>query len=697
MSVDKPVPVPEQEVTSVDIANFEAGLFLNGAQNAPAPSIVNGRNVEITPDGYLVPRRKLQPWLPDTVENGYQIYPVSYKGVLYYFTADAGQIKYCKDGDSAWSVCTGSNTITTQNGGMPIFMRVLNNVMCLNGGNGDKLLYVDLTTAGFPVVKYTAIADPGSPLTTTLTNLAAGSFKIYYSFSYTTDVGETLLAPILTQSINITRDQWQTNTATPSKILLTRPGTAPTGAKFWNLYVAISATAGTIQNTDMLQLAVQLDLGITTFTDDGSLDINLGAVAPTANSTDGPRVKYGIVEDGNPILYGDVDNLQNIWIGGGGPYAMSFSTARGGYLAQPELGTNFEPTTVIGFRNGQGIPSLTVLYSNTEGLSKQAVLEQQTVNYGNQSFSVWGVTEQHYGAAGVAATLSAVNYNGQLIFFSTDGVMSMNTQPLRQNVISTINFSTKSIDPAFRLIKVSAMPNIVGAGWNDKFMFIVPNDGFDTPQQIWILDTNQKGIEGNGAWYFLDIAAQWIGVVSPKTTSAFTYIRQGKKSYKLLDAFTTYDTIGGVSTPFDTGARGALVGVNSAAHNTWQADVQAVFYIMGLIGSITVGVDYYNQNGHLKTKTKTYNGPVFRPSSAGGWGDPEWSYGGFGQIPGYRAGPKIDDSTTAITPVDKRIKVPIDEIFNEAQWWYQTPTGYSKYKLRAVSYEGINLGVRPDL
>jgi hypothetical protein len=87
----------------------------------------------------------------------------------------------------------------------------------------------------------------------------------------------------------------------------------------------------------------------------------------------------------------------------------------------------------------------------------------------------------------------------------------------------------------------------------------------------------------------------------------------------------------------------------------------------------------------------------FRPSSAGGWGDPQWTYANFNQIPGYRSSPAIDDSTTAITPVDKRIKVSIDEIFNEAQWWYQTPTGYSKYKLRAVSYEGINLGVRPDL
>lgn len=697
MSVDKPVPVPEQDVTSVDVPNFEAGLFLDGDQNAPIPAIVKGRNVEITPDGYLVPRRKLTPWLPDTVEAGYQIYPVSYKGTLYYFTADAGQVKYCKDGDSAWSVCTGSNTITTQNGGMPIFMRVLNNVMCLNGGNGDKLLYVDLSTSGFPVVKYTAIADPPSPLTAVLTNLTAGSFKIYYAFSYTTDVGETNLSPILTQSINITRDQWQTNTAAPGKITLTRPGTAPTGAKFWNLYVAIAATAGTIQNSDMLQLVLQLDLAVTTYTDDGSLDINLGGTAPTSNDTDGPRVKYGIVEDGNPILYGDVDNPQNIWIGGGGPYAMSFSPSRGGYLAQPEQGTNFEPTTVIGFRNGQGIPSLTVLYSNTEGLSKQAVLEQQTVNYGSSSFTVWGVTEQHYGAAGVAATLSAVNYNGQLVFFSTDGVMSMNTQPLRQNVISTINFSRKSIDKAFRLIKVSAMPNIIGAGWNDKFMFMVPNDGFDTPQQLWILDTNQKGIDGNGAWYFLDIPGSWVGVISPKTTSAFVYIRQGKSSYKLLNALTTYDTVGGVSQPFDTGATGALMGVNSAAHNTWQADVQAVFYVMDLIGPITVGVNYYNENGNLKTKSKTFNGPTFTPSAAGGYGDPQWQYANFKLIPGYRTSPSINDSTSAVTSVDKRIKVPIDEIFNEAQWWYQTPTGYSSYKLRAVSYEGINLGVRPDL
>jgi len=269
---------------------------------------------------------------------------------------------------------------------------------------------------------------------------------------------------------------------TPGKITLTRPGTVPAGAKYWNLYIAIAATGGSITNSDMLQLATKLDLATTTFVDDGSLSINLGAVAPLANSTDGPKVNQGIIEDGNPILFGDVDNPDNIWIGGGGAYAMDFSISNGGYLAQPEKGTNFEVSAIIGFRNGLGQPSLTVLFNNTEGLAKQSVLEQQTITYGTQSFTVWGVHEQHYGAAGVAATDSAINYNGKLLFLSTDGFMSMNTQPLRQNVIATDPISIQAIDPYVRGIKNSAMKNVIGAGWDNKFMWLVPNAGFDLPQ-----------------------------------------------------------------------------------------------------------------------------------------------------------------------------------------------------------------------
>lgn len=696
MANSKPVAVPKKDITSVDLAGWASGLWLNGAQQAPLSAFIDSKDIELSTDGYLQPRRILTPFLPDTIETTFQKLPVRWAGSFYYFTADNNKVRFCQEGDTNWTDCTGTNSFNTALGvgGKCKFLRVLDAVLVLNGSNGDKLAYIDLNTPGFPVVKYTLVTNPPSPLTAALTGLTAGALNIYYAFNYSGSAGVTLLSPILTQSINVARDQWQ-KLATPGKITVTRPGTAPAGAKYWNLYIALAATSGTITSADMLQLVARIDLNQTTVVDDGSLSINLGALAPTANSTDGPKVSQGIVEEGSPILFGDPDNPDNIYIGGGGPYALDFSISNGGYLAQPEKGTNFEISCIIGFRNGQGIPSLTVLFSNTEGLAKQSVLAQQTINYGSSSFNVWGVTEQHYGAAGMAATNSAINYNGKLLFLGTDGFMSMNTQPLRQNVISTDPISVQAIDSYVRGIKNSSMKNVIGAGWENKYMWTIPNAGFDLPQQILVLDDNNK-VQEKSAWYTMDIPAQWLGVVSPNNDSAFVYVSQGNHTYKLVKSSSTYDIKGGANVPFSTRATGALVSMGGPAHNHWQADVQAIFYIVGLVGDITVGVTYRNQNGKLKTKSKLYHGPTFQPSGAGGWGDTGWSYGSSG--PSLSSNPAISTAIANLAnAIDIRIPVRIDDLMNEAQWFFSTPISFTNFKLRAVSFEGINLGVRPDL
>lgn len=685
----------QREITSVDVTNFAAGLDRRSEKDVPLNGFYKGKDVMLTSTGHLVPRDKLVPFLPDTVETTYQKASIRWQGQVYFFTLDAGKAKFCKEGDTSWTDCGGTNSFTTNNGGYPKFIRVLDNVMVLNGKNGDKIATIDLTTAGFPVKKYSLVTDPTTAPTAALTNLTTGAFKIYYGYTWSGTFGETAVSPILTQSINVVRDQWQTQTSKAS-VKISRPaGTPPTGATYWNLYVALASTAGTIQPDDMLQLAMKLDLATTDFVDDGTLSINLGSVPPIVNSTDGPRVSNGIVEDGNPILFQDEDNPYNIWIGGGGPYALSFSVADGGYRAEPEKGTNFYPTAIVGFRTGQGIPALTVLYSNTEGLAKQSVLQQQTVNYGDQSFTVWGITEQHYGAAGVASPNSPINYNGKLLFMSTDGILSAQTQPSLQNVISITNISTP-VDDLIRSIKNSAMPAVIGAGWNNRYMWLIPSAGFDTPQQILVLDTNPgiKGVEGNGAFYTLDIPAQWIGVVSPEDAPAFVYISQGKKTLKLMDSDSTYDTINGLNVPFSTGATGGLMGFGGPAHNNWQANVQVMFDVTDLVGDITVGVTYRNQTGKLKMKKKVYKGPSFAPSVVGGYGDTGWSYGASG--PSLASAPAIKDTGSVTARVDKRIPLHIDEIMNEAQWFY-SQTGFSYARLRSVSYEGIGLGVRPDL
>lgn len=693
MAITKPVSVPQKKIGSVDIVGFAGGLNLLGEQNAKANELIDSGNVELSLDSFVQPRKSLQKWLPDTTGTSYEKYPALWEGVVYNFTADDDKIRYCVEGDDDWTDCGGDNTIVMGDKVKIKFLRVLDVLLILGGAGGNKLAYVDLATRN--VVKYTALADPTDTLSVVASGItASGSYKLYYGFTYSSAVGETKISPILTQAVSKPRDSWKAD-GTEYLTITRTTGSVPAGAKYWNLYIALAANGGTIQDTDMLMLAGGLDMNTTSIVDNGTLAIDIGRGNPPAeNSTDGPRAKHGIETNGRPVLFGIVDSsgydTGEIFIGGDGEFALDFSSSNGGFRSQPSKGTNYYPASVIGFRNGQGVPSLTILFSNVQGLSKQATLEQQTINYGNQSFVVWGVTEQNYGAAGVASAYGVINYKGQLAFPSTDGMMTMDTAPSLQNVLQTRGIDDK-IKPYIRRIKVEALEEIIGTAWANCQMWLIPAYGFDTPTQIAIRDLNNEG-----AWYILDIAAQWIGVVSPPNSPAFVYISQGNQTLKLFDSFGTVDFKGGAAETFETWATGSLMGFNDG-HNSYQALVQAMFYVRNIIGDITLGVNYRNQNGKIKTKTKTYHGPAYVQSWSGGWDDPQYTYTDFAAPAGWDAAPMIDETNSALTRVTKRIPLSINDLASEAQWFLRTPNAYCDYQLRSVSYEGENLGVKPDL
>ena len=689
MAIKDPVKVPETKITSLDVLGFSGGLSLLGEHNAKPNQFVAGSNTELTTTGSLTERKSLQKWLPNTKGTVYQIKSALVDGVLTHFTADDGKIKWTVEGSNTWTDCGGDNTVTTGNGIKTTFVRALDALLILNGK--DKTKWVDLKTKN--VVASTFVQNPASALTGALTGLSTGAYNIYYGYTFSSATGETKLSPILTQSINKPRDNWKADGT--EYVTLTRPSGNPAGAKNWNLYVALASNGGTIQDTDMLMLAGGLDLNTLAFTDNGTLAIDIGrGTPPTDNSTDGVRATHGIEASGRPILFGIKDDNGNdtgdIMIGGDGEYALDFSASNGGFRAQPSKGTDYYPASVIGFRNGQGIPSITVLFSNTEGISKQATLEQQTINYGNQTFVVWGVTEQNYGAAGVASSYGVVNYNGALTFPTFDGMMSMDTQPQLQNVLATRRTADDVAD-FFKSVHTSALKEIVGTGWENKLFYIVPAYGFPTPNKIAIKDNTN-----NGSWYIQDIASQWIGTVSPPDSPAFIYICQGNKIMKLLDYFGTADYKGGAAETFTTSAKGAYLGV-SDARNAFKSIVQAVFYVVDFIGEMTIGVNYINENGRMKTKKKTIKGSKYIVSSAGGWSDPQYVYNGVDAPAGWDAVSRIDIAESSLQRLTKRHKLPMDVLASELQWWYQTPKGYNSYELKSVSYEGENLGVEPDL
>lgn len=691
MAINNPLKVPKKNITTTDITSMNGGLDQRGQANAAPNTFVYGRNAMVNSQGLATHRFGLKKWLPDTVGTVYEVFPALYNGILYYIVADDGKLKYCKSGDTEWTNFGGTNSVNTNPGVINTFLRVRDAILVLNGE--DKLRYGDLTTMN--MVQFNTLADPTNAPTVAATGLTlTGSAKIYYGITFNSTVGETKLSPIYGGSANVNkgRDTWKTDGT--EYLTVTRNNTVPSGATSWNIYVAMAASGGTILPTDMLLLAAGIDINQTTFIDNGTLNIDIArGTAPEDNSTDGPIARYGKETDGRPILYGIKHDEYALRIGGFGDKALDFSPTNGGYRAELNKGTNYYPMVVTGFRNGQGVPSLTVLFSNTQGLAKQSTLEQQTITYGNTSFVVWAVTEQNYGAAGVSSPYGHTNYQGALRFPSTDGIMSMDTEASLQNVIATKRISDP-VEETVGSFRNASLDRIVSTAWSNRVYFSVPSRGYSYNNEILVLDVTNKDRD---VWYTLDVRAQWIGTISPNDQSAFVYICQDNHIFRFAKSYVALDdNADGTTSAFPVSLRGSLIGLNEA-HNSFKAVVQVVFYLVDVIGEIELGVTYRNENGRMKTKTKLVQQSSYAKSSGGGWSSPGYSFAPtktevlrWGEID------KISDAENSQKETI-RVRVPLNVIGNEFQWFINTNLDNSSFILRSVSYEGENLGVKVDL
>lgn len=582
-----------------------------------------------------------------------------------------------------------TNVMTTGAGIITTFVRVLDKVLALNGV--DKLRYIDLATLN--MVQYLPVVDPTNAPTATATGItASGSFKVFYAISFNSSIGTTAISPILSQAVSKSRSSWKTDGS--EYLTIARNNTTPTNATSWNLYLATAAAGGTIAVTDMLLLASGLDLSVTSFLDTGTISINISqGTAPEDNSTDGQIVQYGIESEGRPILWGDPAHPENLYIGGDGESALDFSPTNGGYVKPLNKGTNYYPMSVVGFRNGQGIPSLTVLFSNTQGLSKQMILEQQTVTYGNLSFVVWGVTEQNYGSAGVSSPYAVLNYLGKLMFPSADGIVAMDTQASLQNVLSSQRISDP-ISETVSTFRNEALKYIVGTAWNNRVMMTVPSRGYSYNNELIIYDLTKKAAP---IWYKWDLRCQWIGVVSPADSASFVYVCQDNNIFRLQTSYVAQDdAAAGLSTPFPLSARGTLLGTNQA-HNNYVAINQAMFYLQDVIGTVEIGVTYRDREGKLNTKSRPISRGEYAQSHSGNWSDRSYLFSGHTTYNRWSDSPFIEDVNTAAKTT---IREPLEldnVIASEAQWFINTNLDNSSFTLRSVSYEGVNIGIKADL
>lgn len=692
MAVDKPVKVKGATiVTPIQITSFDAGLDERGDYNAPPNALTYGRNVRVNSAGNATKRLSKKRWLPNSVGFNGEVSSVYYGGEMIYFIADDGKVKYCKTNDTSWTDCGGSNTIDTADNRICTFMRANDWLLCLNGEN---LRVIDLAT--LDMIVFTHVNDPIASITAVASGItASGSFHVYYGYTYNSDGGgETAVSPILSQAVSKSRSTW--NPDGTEYLTLTFNDTPPAGATSRNLYAAIALQGTTPVASDLAMLKSNIPITDASFVDNGSIGFDISFnPAPDTNSTDGVKATNGTMVGNVPVVYGSPDSPYDLNFGALTDVGVSFGANNGAQRLPLLQGTNYYPTSVIGFRNNQNIPNLFALFSGTEGTSKQQIISMKTLTYGNTTINYWGADELNAGASAVYSRYGVVMYLGQLLFPSAMGITSLKTEQDLQNVLSP-SIVTEQIADTYATIKNANFNNIVGAAWNNLVAFAIPSRGYNYNNQMAIYDLTNRS---KPKWYLWDIAADWVGAVSPPNTDSFMYIRQGNEFYKLADTFVAEDEASdGTSTPFPVTLETALV-PSVQARNGFFASTQAVVYVANFIGTIWVEVSYIDKKGRVKTKRKSFTNGSYTRNIFGGWGNPRLLWRSFNnRVINWSTPIPIAGDANASQKIVKRLRIRLpNPVVNEAKFKVWSELENTSFDVVSCLIEGVNIGVIGDI
>lgn len=691
MAVDKPVAVKQATIASRDVVSFNGGLDERGAYNAAINTFVKGRNGWANSAGNFTKRLAKRKWLPRAEAFNSDLSTVYFDNQVYYFIADDGEIKYIQDNDTSWTSCGGTNTITTTPGVITTFVRTNDVLLALNGV--DPMMYVDLAT--MDVVTFNAVIDPTNAPTAAATGITgSGSYNVFYGVTWNSNGGgETATSPVLTQAVSKSRSTWKTDGT--EYLTITRNNTAPANATSWNLYAAVAIAGTTPQPSDLVMLKANIPLATTTFVDNGSQPFDIAYnVAPDENSTEGIKAKFGLVVGDIPVVYGDPDNPYTIYFGGSVDTGVSFGSNNGAQRLPLLIGSNYYPTSVVGFRNNQGVPGLFALFTSVDGVSRQMTISKKTISYGDNILNYWDGDEMNTGATAVYSPYGVVNHLGRLLFTSSEGIVSINTEAQMQNTLSTSIVNDK-IQDTYSTIKNAMFEKIVATAWSNYVFFLVPSRGYNYNNQILVYDLTDKD---NPKWAIWDLGGDWIGTISPPNRDSFVYMRDGRDFYQLYEAYAAEDEDeNGVASPYPVSISGPLIPFSSG-RNSYYAVAQAVFYVAEWVGEITIEVMYKNAKGRSKYKTKTFVNGEYQRLSKSGWGNPRLVYNSYNnQVIGWSTPmPYSQDSSSG--KIVKRLVVRLpNPLTNEVQFTVSSSANNSSFDLVGANIEGVSVGVLGDI
>lgn len=473
------------------VDNFKGGLVTLLDQSiAPQTSVVSALNMMMKQDGRWSTRWGTQYYgatAGGTITAFERYVPASGAShiVAIVNTGANSVVKRSTDNGATWDTVTGA---TLTNGHQPYFIQS-NNYLYISNSYDNVVRYDGSTT----LVVFAALTTPtwaGTPFTRG-SGLTTGSYGLFYKISAVNSIGETIATSelVITSGVSIRRDNWKNDPTTADTQLITLAWTTVSGAERYNIYVSEQSTAmgGVFSYLDSTS-----DLF---YPDNGKAPINTLVVAPTVNTTQGP--KFGPMElSGNRIwATTDKDNPWRVWWSGSFPHMGAFSPDPiydGGYV-DLDLGGAERPIKVIHYRDGRGGSFATVLTSDPEGNGSIWQIDLQTISVGNFSYTQ-PVPTKIVGSIGTVAPLSVVKVKNDIMFVNRKGVFTLGSRAQMLNLLSTDEISA-NIRPDIRSLTGSAISGIAGIYYDAKVFYSVPY-GSATNNVIYVNDTERRNWAG---------------------------------------------------------------------------------------------------------------------------------------------------------------------------------------------------------
>lgn len=673
--IPTPKPTAPPNIQTLSVKNWLKGVvsaYDDG--RTPLDGLRSGGNIMLAQDGTVQPRPSLALYGPQPTGTVLgEIFPFrAYSGLTYtnwmislQNVSGTTNVYICKGGDTSWTKCTAG--VTFDNSASAHFCQVQNKVLIMNGVN--NLSYLDIPTS--TVTTFTALSNATAPTITNngSTDLTSGTkpFTVYYAITANSSVGETAASANNSLAINTDRDFWD-----PTKHSLKITWSAVTNAKSYNVYMGeASAGAGA---PVLYRIASGLSADTLTYIDDGSAAQQLINVAPSFNSTAGPKVTRGTVVNGRPFLIGDADHAFYVWNGGDPGFELDFSPANGGGFSQVGNGTSELPIAVKPFHQGKGDPGVFVLTQGTSGHGKRYILTPNSVTYGGITIPFYDVTEDN-GTDGTDSPDGVILAQDALWYPSRDGFKTTGTKPQLQNILSTDRVSN-TIQPDISNLNNSKMNKGVGLAFEGRLYWALPVSS-STNNEIWVLDLDRQG-----AWMKpWNIAADWMWLYDDNNGTTHFLILDGNKIYEFTSSQYTNDN----GTSFSTSGYSGQIPFSKDGRQ-WARLLNVIYVLLRPQGTFTASVSGEGDSGAVKQVGSS----VFTPkTSVAGWDEPllAWDFAG-------RPWDSIQSVPLSFNSATQEVKVPVDEDLRWFSYGWNTSDFGVNYNLSDVIAEYVLIGIK---